>query len=81
MSKIKIRYATCCIVTQTVTPNLPSFQGIKRCVQYLDCHPQHPLGFSVNHTDHIMELVNEWFPAGNLIRIHETFSTDSICEN
>ena len=23
---------------------------------------QSPLGFSVDQTDHIMELVNEWFP-------------------
>ena len=25
---------------------------------------QSPLGFSVDQTDHIVELVNEWFPTG-----------------
>ena len=37
-SIIEIFYTTCNISTQTVAPNLPGFQGIKRCVQYLDSH-------------------------------------------
>ena len=42
---------------------------------------QSPIGFSVNHTDHIMELINKWFPAETFIRVHATFSTDSIYDN
>ena len=43
MSIIDLCYATFCLDTQTVAPTLPGFQGIKRCVQYLDSHPHKPL--------------------------------------
>ena len=36
---------------------------------------QSPLGFSVDQTDHIMELVNEWFQTGNLRKVDTPFST------
>ena len=39
MSITDLCYATYRLATQTVEPNLPSFQGIKRCVQYLASHP------------------------------------------
>ena len=39
MSRIDICYTTCCLETQTVSPTLPDFQGIKRCIQCLDSHP------------------------------------------
>ena len=39
MSIIGMCYSTYCLATQTVAPNLPGFQGIKRCVQYLASHP------------------------------------------
>ena len=42
MSIIDIRYATCCLSTQTLAPTLQSFQGIKRCVKYLASHPHKP---------------------------------------
>ena len=42
MSRIEICYATCRLANQTVAPNLPGFQGIKRCAQYLDSHPHKP---------------------------------------
>ena len=42
-SIIDLCYATYCQATQTVAPTLPGFQGIKRCVQYLDSHPHKPL--------------------------------------
>ena len=35
------------------------------------------LGFSVNHTYHIMELVNKWFPTRKLRKFDTTFRTDS----
>ena len=41
---------------------------------------QSPLGFSIDHTDHIMELVNEWFPTGKFRNIDTPFRTDSSYE-
>ena len=41
---------------------------------------QSPLGFSIYQTDHIMELVNEWFPTGSFIKFDTTFWTDSSYE-
>ena len=38
---------------------------------------QYPLGFSVDHTDHIMKLVNEWLLTGKCINIYTPFCTDS----
>ena len=38
---------------------------------------QPPLGFSVDHTDNIMELVNEWFPTGKFIKVDTTFRKES----
>ena len=35
-----------------------------------------PLGFSIDQTDHIMELVNEWFPTGNFRNVDTPFRTD-----
>ena len=41
---------------------------------------QSPLGFSIDHTDHIMELVNEWFPTGKFRNIDAYFRTYSSYE-
>ena len=38
---------------------------------------QSPLGFSIDQTDHIMELVNEWFPTGKLRKVNTPFWTHS----
>ena len=43
MSRIDLCYTTCHLETQTVAPTLTGFQGIKRCVQYLDSHPHKPI--------------------------------------
>ena len=45
ISRIDICYATCILATQTVSPTLPGFQDIKRCVQYL-ASQSHKLIFS-----------------------------------
>ena len=34
---------------------------------------QHPLGFNVYQTYHIMELVNQWFPNGKFRRVDTPF--------
>ena len=43
MSRTDICYTFCHMVTQTVVPNLPGFQGIKRCIQYLASQPHKPI--------------------------------------
>ena len=37
---------------------------------------QSHFGFSIDHTDHIMELVNEFFPDGNFRNVDTPFRTD-----
>ena len=41
---------------------------------------QSPLGFSIDKTYHIMELVNEWFPTGSFRNVDTPFRTDSSYE-
>ena len=42
---------------------------------------QSPIGFSVDKTDNIIELVNEWFPTVKSRKVDTPFSTDSTYEN
>ena len=35
----------------------------------------YPLGLSIDQTDHIMELVNEWFPTGKFRKVDTTLRT------
>ena len=51
MSRFEICYATCCLPTQTVAPNLTVFQCIKRSIQYLDSHPQKLIFYPSNSYD------------------------------
>ena len=45
-------------------------------LKYLDFRIfQSPLGFSVDHTYHIMKLVNKWFPTGKFKRLIHIYST------
>ena len=41
---------------------------------------QSPLGFGVDQTDHIMELVNEWLPNGKFRQVDTNFRIDSSYE-
>ena len=41
---------------------------------------QSPLGFTVDQTDHIMELLNEWFPTVKFRKVDTNFRTDSPYE-
>ena len=38
---------------------------------------QSPHGSSVDQTDHIRELANEWFPTGNFRKFDTPFRTES----
>ena len=51
MSRIDLFYATYNLATQTVTPNLPGFQGIKLCVKYLASHPHKHIFYPSNSYD------------------------------
>ena len=42
---------------------------------------QSPLGFSIDQTYYIMELVNEWSPTGNIRNVDTPFWADSSYEN
>ena len=37
---------------------------------------QSPLGFSIDHTDHIMKVVKEWFPNGKFRNVDTPFRTE-----
>ena len=39
-----------------------------------------PLDFSIDQTEQIMELVNEWFPNGKFRNVDTPFRTDSSYE-
>ena len=41
---------------------------------------QYPIGFSVDHTNHIMEIVNEWFTTGKFRKVDTPFRKDSTYE-
>ena len=51
MSKIEIYCTACCLANQNVAPNLPGFQGIKRCIQYLASNPYTPIFYPSNYYD------------------------------
>ena len=39
MSRIENFYTACHRVTKNLTPTLPGFQGLKRCIQHMASHP------------------------------------------
>ena len=50
-------------------------------LKYLNFRIFHyPLGFSVDQTDHIMELVNEWFPTVKFRKVDTLFRKDYAYE-
>ena len=51
MSRTVICYKTLHLSNQTVAPNLPVFQGIKRCVQYFDIQQRKPIFYRFNYYD------------------------------
>ena len=70
MSRIELCYATCCLATKTVSPTLPGFQDIKRCVQYLASHPHKPTFYPSNHYDGSNVIRLTW--SGNQVEYHTT---------
>ena len=41
---------------------------------------QSPIGYIVDQNNHIMELVNSWFPTRKFIKVDTPFMTDSTDE-
>ena len=70
MSRIKLFYSTYRLATQTVSPTLPGFQGIKRCVQYLDSQPHKPIFYPSNSYDGSNFIRLTW--SGNQVEYHTT---------
>ena len=70
MRRIDLYYETCCLFTQTVAPNPPGFQGIKRCVQYLASNPHKPIFYPSNSYDGPNIIRLTW--SGNQVEDHTT---------
>ena len=70
MSIINICCVTCHLTSQTVALNLPGFQGIKHCFQYLASHPhKHIFYTSISYYDsNIIRL--KW--SGNQVEYYKT---------
>ena len=51
MGRIDNCYTDFHIVTQTVAPSIPGFQGTKTCIQYLASHPHKPIFYPFNYDD------------------------------
>ena len=51
LRRIYICYIPCHLLTQTVTPTITSFQGIKICAQYLASYPHKPIFHPSNYYD------------------------------
>ena len=70
MNIIDLFYATCRLDTQTVSPTLPVFQGIKRCIQYLASHQHKPIFYPSNSYDGSNVIRLTW--NGNQVEDHTT---------
>ena len=70
MIRVDLCCATCRLATQTVAPTLPGFQGIERCVQYLDSHPHKPIFYSSKYYDVSNVIRLTW--SGNQVEDHTT---------
>ena len=51
MSRIGIYYTACFLETQTVAPTIYGFQGINRCIQYLNSQPNKAFFYTSNSYD------------------------------
>ena len=78
ISLISICDATCCLETQTMSPTLPGFQGIKCCVQYLDSQPHKPILYLSNYYDgsNVISLIYIWnkvedYTTHNVLECHQ----------
>ena len=70
MSIIDIYYANFFLSTQTVSPTLPGFQGIKRCVKYMASPPHKPISYPSNYYDDSNFIMFTW--SGNQVEDYTT---------
>ena len=43
LDKIEICYTACHMINRSVSPTIPGFQGLKRCIQHMTSHPNKPI--------------------------------------
>ena len=60
MSRIGICYKACLLANQTVAPTINGFQGIKRCIQYLDSQPHKTIFYPYNSYDGSNVIILTW---------------------
>ena len=70
MSRIDIYYTDYRLDTQTVSPTILGFQGIKRCVQYMASHPHKTIFYPSNSYDVTNIIRLTW--SGNQVEYHTT---------
>ena len=70
MRKIDICYTAFHETTQNVSPKLPGFQGIKRCVRYLASHPNKPIFYLSIYYDGLNVIRLTW--SGNKMEDYTT---------
>ena len=70
MIRIGILYIVCCLGTQNVEHNLPGFQGLKFCIQYMDRNPLKPILSSSNSYDGTNVIKLTW--SGNQVEYYIT---------
>ena len=70
MSRNDIFYTAYSIATQTMSPTITGFQGIKHCIQYLASHPHKPIFYLYNfyYVSNVTRLT--W--SGNQVEYHTT---------
>ena len=60
MSTLEIGYITCILITQTMASNLPGFQGIKLCAQYLSSQPHGIIFYPSNYYGGSNVIIFTW---------------------
>ena len=60
ISRIEICYIACHLATKTVARNLTGFQGIKRCIQYMDIHPHKTIYYPSNDLNGSNSIRHTW---------------------
>ena len=75
MSRIGIYYTACRLSNQIVAPNIPGFQVIKHCIQYLASNPHKPIFYTSNY--HYGSNVIRLIWSGNQ---DEDYTTQNVLE-
>ena len=58
--RIDIFYTSCRLVTQTMAPKFPGFEGLNRCIYYLDTQPHKPIFYPYNYYEGYNVTIITW---------------------